>query len=36
MLDGVQDENVLGEQQRQSSAPTSITKGVFMEEDVFF
>jgi hypothetical protein len=36
MLDGVKDENVLWEQQRQSSAPTGITQGVFMEEDVFF
>jgi hypothetical protein len=36
MLDGVKDENVFREQQRQSSAPTSIAQSVFMEEDVFF
>jgi hypothetical protein len=36
MLDGVKDENVLGEQQRQSPAPTGISQSVFMEEDVFF
>jgi hypothetical protein len=36
MLDGVQDENVLGKQQRQSPAPTSNSQSVFMEEDVFF
>jgi hypothetical protein len=35
MLNRVKDENVLWEQQRQSSAPTGITQGMFMEKDVF-